>query len=373
MMVLPPGQINLERIEIESPISGFLSIYDGDDLVCSIPVCPPVTIWPFYWTLTEGLSTQWDSSENIIVKFTISGTVYEREIGEGRQNIFTLVEPTSEEETENNVRIVANLEETQAEIERSMRAANIVGDAVRGIGQAIVPAVRATTSAFQGFSNAIGNMNRSINLADLQESSSSGRAQIIQPNIFDNRPKDLKRELLVYLDESSKDIQKLNKNFLWKTKDAEMIKIWDMKSSHIYHSMRLIYRKTIRESSIPINWRIFTTNRDSETGDTFTSIQAYNPPPPYARTTIAYFIWHLEERKDLPTKLLHEYSRIVASIVGVELPELERQGNFGRLTVKSKSISDRKIIDEQLIKEPIAKEELIALGLVPGNRRITID
>ena len=386
--LLDPSNNQLESIEVRTPISGFLNIYDGDCLIQSIPVQPGMVEWHIYWSLSDGLSYVWDSSNEITVYAKISGQTHSTRIrGAGRVDVFTLVAPPLDEEISRvNIRGDVNPEQVRAEIDearaidRALNNARGVAAAIANTGISLSEAARGIRDAFQGMEESMGAIsnlgsppsppihpNCNSEIEAWRETTSS-----IRPSLFVERPEYFKNAINHYLAIHSREIINANKKFTWQTRGGEVLKIHEMQSTHLFYSMRMVYNNAVSSSPSPINWRPLTAGR-IRAGDV-APITAHNPPHPGAKRSILVFMYHIEERKDLPLKCMYEYNNMLAEILDID--PITSNSCFGRTVGKDVANPTRRLLTDEVAISAKAKKTiqttLKRAGLKHGKRRLNV-
>ena len=105
--------------------------------------------------------------------------------------------------------------------------------------------------------------------------------------------------------------------FLWVTKKRQVLRLGQMKTSHIFNSMKLLYNHLAKEYGMPTFWFrqqyqdvLFTIHSLINNVCKLSTIQMNTHR--FTAEIIVLFIMEIEARGDLPDKYCDVYNKIIA-------------------------------------------------------------
>jgi len=107
-------------------------------------------------------------------------------------------------------------------------------------------------------------------------------------------------------------VDEMEKSFRWRTMEDKILNIEDMKTSHIFNSMKMLFNHlVVKRNGRPVWFKNLygKHERDSE-----------NNPKEVCKN-ILFFIWFIEERGDIPEKYKAPYRQIADQIFKREIVE----------------------------------------------------
>ena len=162
-------------------------------------------------------------------------------------------------------------------------------------------------------------------------------------------------------------------NFRWRPARSNPIRVNEMESDHIFYSLRRVYRSTFVE---------FLSDETTKFiyPPTYCGQYRVNIVSPRTRNDyrnvlgrrpclqLFCFIWELEERRgaDLRGRLHDEYNQLLIDLLqsieftAIDIPE------------DPQPVEGRKINEEKIEVTIDGQEELKNLGLIAGNRRLSL-
>jgi len=406
-MLTKPNSYYLSRLELNSPISGSMVLYDEGFEVSRIMVDCGRNQYGIAYHIDDNIEVVWNDPNPVEATFIFGDQErHDRTISQGREKFFTMHQREVDEairRRDHEVRYRSDRENIadriQLRLDQDLPAEffnfiapddavvedrlSVEDELLREMGREaalsderrLAEALRAVGPSASDAGDALAAMGYAMrsNPNFTLQSADSGNFRGRQINIEDmieigrefgmetrrSRNPLLQAKLDTFLNFSARDFDRESekRKFRWRPAQGPQVSLSEMATSHIFYCLRRMTRGIDRQGVRQgMYWAIDPDHRMRKS-DTLVSKRF--------RLQAFLFIWELEERNDLEAKLANEYDDLLSNMLGTMRPfEIEDQ--------PTKARTGRKIIETKTEIVTDGQKELKGLGLIAGNRRLNL-